>query len=468
MLMNLFRKKSISELIRTSQRGQTLKRELGVLDLVLLGIGATIGTGIFVLTGTGALKAGPSLMISFVIAGLTVALTALSYAEFASTVPVSGSAYTYSYATLGELIAWMIGWNLILEYLLAVSLVSAGWSGYLQSLIAGMGIHLPDVITAAPGSTSGQTTLFNLPAFLIVLLITFLLSRGIKESKRVNNLMVLLKVGIILLFIVIGIWYVKPSNWTPFVPFGSSGIFAAAAMVFSAFLGFDAITTASEEARNPRRDVPRGILFSLLICTLLYMIVAAVMTGIVPYREFAGNEDHPVSLALQIAGQNWFAGFVDLGALLGMTTVMLVLLYGLTRITFSMSRDGMLPQWFASVHPKYRTPFGTTWMFGLVAGVTGGVVPLTQIAELVNMGTLSAFITISLGIIVLRVKQPDLPRAFRCPGVPVVPLLAILFCGFLIMQLSSVTWFAFAIWLLAGLTIYFAYSHKHSALRGEK
>jgi APA family basic amino acid/polyamine antiporter len=421
-----------------------------------------------VLTGTGALKAGPGLMLSFVIAGLACAFSALAYAEFASTVPVSGSVYTYSYVTLGELAAWIIGWDLVLEYMLAVSAVSSGWSGYFQSLLGGFGLKLPDALTAAPGAVPGKTTLFNLPAFLIVMLITLLLSRGIKESKRVNNVMVLVKIGVILLFVLIGVFYVKPANWQPFAPFGAKGIFAAAAIVFFTYLGFDAVSAAAEEARDPARTLPQGLLYSLGICTMLYMVVSAIMTGIVRYPLFKGHEDHPVSLALQIAGQKWFAAFIDIGAIVGMTTVMLVALYAQTRVAFAMSRDGLLPAWFSRVHEKYRTPYNVTWVLGIVAGLIGALVPIRQIAELVNIGTLFAFIIVSISVIVLRKTQPDLPRGFRCPAVPFVPAVSIVLCAFLMSQLIWITWAAFLIWLTIGLIIYFTYSRKHSALNASK
>jgi len=462
--MSLFRKKSIPDLIKSTQQGRTLRKELTAWDLTLLGIGAIIGTGIFVLTGEGAIHAGPGLIISFVIAGLACVFAALSYAEFASTVPVAGSVYTYSYATMGEFWAWIIGWDLILEYLLAVSAVSTGWSGYFQSLLEGVGIKLPVALSAAPGELDKTTTYFNLPAFLIVMLITFLLARGVRESKRVNNVMVIMKVAVVLAFILVGVWYVKPANWQPFAPFGWDGIFNVAALVFFAYLGFDAVSTAAEETRNPDRDLPRGILYSLGICTLLYVVVSGIMTGIVPYQQFKGHEDHPVALALQMAGQNWFAGFISLGAILGMTTVMLVMLYGQTRIIFAMSRDGLLPKWFSNVHEKYRTPYGATWILGTAAALIGALVPLTKIAQLVNMGTLAAFVMISIGVIVLRKTQPDLPRAFRCPAVPLIPILAILFCVFLMTRLTQLTWIAFTVWLAIGLTIYFTYSRRHSSL----
>ncbi|MDM5301038.1 branched-chain amino acid transporter BcaP [Bacillus subtilis] len=460
---SVFRKKSIQDLLAATRGEKSLKRELGAFDLTLLGIGAIIGTGIFVLTGTGAVTAGPGLTISFVVAALACLFAALSYAEFASSVPVSGSVYTFTYATLGELLAFIIGWDLILEYMLAVSAVSVGWSGYFQSFLSGLGIHLPVALTAAPGAVEGTFTIFNLPAFVIVMAITFLLYLGIKESKRVNNIMVILKVLVVLLFIAVAAVYVKPHNWQPFMPMGFGGVFSAAALVFFAFIGFDAVSSAAEETKNPAKDLPKGIIFSLLVCTILYVTVSAIMTGVIPFAQFAGV-DHPVSLVLQSAGQNWVAGIIDIGAVLGMTTVMLVMLYGQTRVMFAMSRDGLVPGSLSKVHPKHKTPYVATWFFGTMSALLGSLVPLDELAKLVNIGTLSAFVLISVAVIVLRKKQPDLPRAFTCPGVPVIPGLAILFCLFLILNLGWVTIVRFLVWLLIGLAIYFLYSRKHSKL----
>jgi basic amino acid/polyamine antiporter, APA family len=460
--MSLLRTKNIESMLDVSEHDVLLK-VLGPVDLVLMGIGAIIGTGIFVLTGTGALTAGPALTVSFVIAAMACGFAALCYAEFASAIPVSGSIYTYSYATLGEIVAWMIGWDLLLEYGLATSAVSVGWSGYFQSLLAGFGLHLPAAITAAPGSVPGVETLVNLPAILIMLAIAWVVSYGVRESARLNNVMVAIKITVVLLFIVVGVWHVKPANWQPFAPFGFTGIFNAAALVFFAFIGFDAVTSAAEEVRNPGRDLPIGIIGSLAVCTVLYVAVAAIMTGIVPFMKFEGV-DHPVSLALQYAGQNWVAGFVDLGAILGMTTVILVMTYGQTRIIFAMSRDGLLPEALSTVHPVHATPFTATWTVGIVFAAIAGFVPLNVLAELINIGTLSAFTLISIAILVLRRTHPHLPRTFRCPGVPVVPLLSVAFCLFLMAHLQKLTWIAFLCWLALGLVIYFAYSRRNAVL----
>ena len=460
--MSLFRKKNVEQMIAGAER-TGLKKALGALDLTFLGVGAIIGTGIFVLTGTGAVQAGPALMTSFVIAAVACALAALAYAEFASTIPVAGSIYTYSYATLGELAAWVIGWDLMLEYGLATSAVSVGWSGYLQSLLAGFGLKLPVALTAAPGAVKGAFTLFNLPAFLVMMVITTLLSFGVRESARVNNAMVAIKVAVVLAVIAVGAFHVEPANWQPFMPHGWQGVFGAAAVMFFAFIGFDSVSSAAEEVRNPKRDLPIGIIASLSVCTVLYVAVAAVVTGIVPAAQFAGVS-HPVSYALQIAGQKWVAGFIDLGAVLGMLTVILVMSYGQTRIIFAMSRDGLLPRSLSDVHPRFATPFKTTWLVGLFFGCIGALVPLDVLAELINIGTLAAFSMVSIAVLVLRRTHPDLPRAFRCPGVPVVPIFAVASCLFLMVNLQRITWVAFLVWLAIGMAIYFGYSRRRSVL----
>ena len=465
--MSIFRTKNLDTMVADSRAPGGLKKVLGPMDLILMGIGAIVGTGIFVLTGTGAVTAGPALTLSFIIAAVACGFAALCYAEFASSVPVAGSIYTYSYLTLGELVAWMIGWDLLLEYGLATSTVAVGWSGYFQSLLKGIGIVLPEALRAAPGAIPGVATVFNLPAFLIMMVLTFMLSLGVRESARVNNIMVLIKTGVVLLFIVVGVSYVKPDNWQPFMPFGAGSVMSAAALVFFAFIGFDAVTSAAEEVKNPSKDLPIGIIGSLAVCTVLYVAVSAIMTGIVPFMNFQGV-DHPVSLALQYAGQDWVAGFVDLAAILGMSTVILVMAYGQTRILYAMSRDGLLPAKLSTVHPKYGTPFFATWLVGIIFGLIAAVVPLGVLAELVNIGTLAAFSLVSVAVIILRKTRPDLPRAFRCPGVPVIPALAIIFCLTLMSFLSAHTWIAFGIWLLLGLAVYFMYARHHSKLNGKQ
>ncbi|MCC7697765.1 amino acid permease [Janthinobacterium sp. EB271-G4-7A] len=454
-------------MIAHSKKPGGLAKVLGPFDLVLMGIGAIVGTGIFVLTGTGALTAGPALSLSFVVAAVACCFAALCYAEFASTVPVAGSIYTYSYATLGELAAWMIGWDLLLEYGLAAAAVSVGWSGYFQSLLSGFGIALPVALTAAPGALPGVTTIINLPALVIMLLLTAMLGWGVRESARLNNVMVAIKVGVVLLFIIFGARHVQPANWQPYMPFGYHGMLSAAALVFFAFIGFDAVTSAAEEVKKPSRDLPIGIIGSLAVCAVLYVVVSAIMTGIVPYQKFLGV-DHPVSLALQYAGENWIAGFVDLGAILGMTTVILVMAFGQTRIIFAMSRDGLLPKRLSTVHPRFHTPFFATWLVGIVFGLIAAVIPLNILAELINIGTLAAFTMVSIAVVVLRKKRPDLPRAFRCPGVPYVPALAVILCVGLMSFLSWVTWVAFSIWLVIGLVIYFGYARRRSLLHPQQ
>jgi basic amino acid/polyamine antiporter, APA family len=460
--MSLFRTKDIDAMLAVA-RDDGLKKVLGPMDLVMMGIGAIVGTGIFVLTGTGALTAGPALTLSFLIASIACGFAALCYAEFASTIPVSGSIYTYSYATLGEIVAWIIGWDLLLEYGLATSAVSVGWSGYFQSLLAGFGLSLPSALTAAPGAVPGAQTILNLPAFLIMMVITWVVSHGVRESARINNLMVVIKISVVLLFIVVGVWHVKPANWQPFAPFGASGVFNAAALVFFAFIGFDAVTSAAEEVRNPRRDLPIGILGSLAVCTVLYVTVAAIMTGIVPFAKFAGV-DHPVSLALKLAGETWVAGFVDVGAIVGMGTVILVMTYAQTRVVFAMSRDGLLPARLSSVHPVHATPYFATWTVGIVFATIAAFVPLNVLAELINIGTLAAFTLISVAVLVLRRTRPNLPRGFRCPGGPVVPVLSVAFCVFLMAHLQVFTWIAFLVWMALGLVIYFLFARRNAVL----
>ncbi|MCL6585454.1 MAG: amino acid permease [Anoxybacillus sp.] len=463
--MNLFRKKSVEALLQEAGRkGASLKKELGAFDLTMLGIGAIIGTGIFVLTGVAASEhAGPALVLSFILSGLACVFAALCYAEFASTVPVSGSAYTYSYATFGELIAWILGWDLILEYGVASSAVAAGWSGYFQGLLAGFGIELPKALTSAYDPAKG--TYIDVPAIFIVLVIALLLTRGVKKSARFNSIMVIIKVTVVLLFLAVGVWYVKPANWTPFMPFGFSGVATGAATVFFAYIGFDAVSTAAEEVKNPQRNMPIGIIASLLICTVLYIAVSLVLTGIVPYNQL--NVKNPVAFALNYIHQDWVAGFISLGAIAGITTVLLVMLYGQTRLFYAISRDGLLPKVFSRVSPVRQVPVVNTWLTCLFAAFFAGVVPLNKLAELTNIGTLFAFITVSIGVLILRKTQPDLKRAFKTPLVPLVPLLAVAFCGYLVLQLPAMTWIGFVSWLLVGLVVYFFYGRRHSTLNGQ-
>lgn len=457
---SIFRKKSINSMMVNSQQKQ-LKRSLSLLDLILLGVGCVIGTGIFVITGVvAATGAGPAIIISFILAGIACALAAFCYAEFSSSVPVSGSVYTYTYTTLGELFAFLIGWDLMLEYVLAISAVATGWSAYFRSFISGFGLHIPDSLTSAPAAHQGG--LVNLPAVLIVLLLTALVSRGAKESTRFNNLMVFIKLAVIFIFVFTGISYVKPANWTPFLPFGFQGVVTSAATVFFAYIGFDVIATASEEVKNPQRNMPVGIVASLAICTILYIAVSLVLTGMVPYDKL--NVADPVSFALNFVGQDRLAGLISVGAVVGITTVIFALLYAQVRLSFAMSRDGLLPKVFASVHNKYRTPYKNTWLTGVVAAGIAGFIDLTTLAHLVNMGTLAAFTLVSISIIVLRKKYPDLKPSFRVPWVPVLPAISALLCIYLSLSLSRLTWISFTIWIAAGVIVYFLYSKRHSHL----
>lgn len=460
--MDIFRKKSLSQLIAEgSEEKSGLKKALGGADLLMLGIGAIIGTGIFVLTGVAAAKyAGPGLILSFILSAITCGLSALAYAEFASNVPIAGSAYTYSYASLGEFFAWIIGWDLILEYALAASAVAVGWSGYFVKLMEGLGVHFPQWAISAPGA--GHGGIINLPALIIILLISALLSLGIKESTRVNNIIVVVKVLIVLLFIGVGSFYVKPANWVPFLPFGFKGVVSGAALVFFAYIGFDAVSTSAEETVNPQKNLPIGIIGSLVICTTLYIVVAAVLTGMVPYAKL--DSPSPVALALQMVNQNWVAGIISLGAIAGITTVLLVMLYAQTRIFFAMSRDGLLPSFFSKVHPKYRTPINSTWFIGIISGLVAALVPLDELAEMVNIGTLAAFVLVSGSVIISRRLYPNVKRSFSCPGVPVVPAIGMLSCLYLMLNLPAVTWIRFAVWLVIGLIAYFAYGYKNSKL----
>lgn len=454
--MSIFRKKAV-----TSSTSTSLNRVLGAFDLTMLGVGAIVGTGIFVLTGVAAAKyAGPALILSFIIAGLACTFAALCYSEFASMIPQSGSAYTYSYVAFGEVIAWILGWDLVLEYGLASAAVASGWSGYFQSLLSGFGIHLPTFMTSAFNPANG--TFIDVPAIIIVFIITLLLTRGIQESSKWNIIMVFIKLAVVLLFIFVGVWYIKPDNWVPFTPFGFSGITTGAAVVIFAYFGFDAVSTAAEEVKNPQRNLPIGIISALAICTVLYIIVSLILTGIVPYHQL--NVKDPVAFALSYINQNWVAGFVSLGAIIGITTVLMVMMFGQTRLFYAISKDGLLPKSMQKVSKKTQVPIVSTWITSALVAIFAGFVPLDRLAELTNIGTLFAFTMVSLGVVVLRYTQPDLERGFKTPFVPFIPGLAVIFCVYLMLQLSTFTWKGFAVWLVIGLIIYIAYGYKHSKL----
>ncbi len=439
---------------------QGLSRSVGTLDLTALGLGAIIGTGIFVIIGEAIGDAGPAIVLSFLLAGVTCVFSALSYAELASTIPVSGSAYTYAYATMGELLAWVIGWDLILEYGVSVAAVAVGWGGYLQNLLDSVfSISLPDAISQPPGD--GGT--INLPAVVLVVAMTALLVAGVRESARANTVMVLLKLTILVFFIVAGVTAFNGDNFTPFAPHGTSGVVDAAALIFFAYIGFDAVSTSGEEARKPARDLPIAIVGSLIIATVLYILVAIVATGLAPAHILA-DADAPLTVAMQHGGLGWSANILSIGALIAITSVVLTILYGQTRITFAMCRDGLLPRSLATLNRR-KTPARITVLFGLLVAALSAVVPLSEIAKLVNIGTLFAFLIVNVGVIVLRRTQPDLDRGFRVPLVPVFPLIGAALCIYLMTKLELVTWERFVAWLLAGLVIYFLYGRVHSRLR---
>ena len=479
--MNLWRTKTIEQSIAdTEEPEHQLRKRLSALDLTVFGVGVVIGTGIFVLTGQAAgVQAGPAVALSFVFAGIACALAALCYAEFASTVPVAGSAYTFAYASLGELVAWIIGWDLILEMALGASTVAVGWSTYFADVMSSAGITIPDWAYG-----EGH----NLVAATIVLLLTAVICAGIKISSHVNMAMVVVKVGVVLFVIIAGLFYVKASNYSPFIPpsgsagaggvestpsllqelgfapgtFGVAGIFTAAALVFFAFIGFDIVATAAEETKKPQRDVPIGILGSLAICTALYVAVSLVITGMVKYTDI--QVDAPLAEAFRSVGRPGFATVISVGALFGLTTVMMILMLGQSRVLFAMSRDRLLPPVFSKVSPRFGTPVRTTVTTGVVVALISTFVPLTELAELVNIGTLFAFILVAVGVLVLRRTRPDLRRGFRVPGVPVVPVLAILTSFYLMLNLPVETWIRFLIWMALGVVVYFVYAAGHSRL----
>jgi basic amino acid/polyamine antiporter, APA family len=517
MALDLFRKKSPDHLMaEAAAPSRQLKRVLGPFALTCIGIGAIIGTGIFALAGTAAAGeqiassiwktpltnfiqawwthaplvfgrpgAGPAVMLSFVLAGVACGFAALCYAELASMIPVSGSAYTYSYATLGELIAWIIGWDLILEYAVGNMAVAVGWSGYFVRLCGSAGLKFPiwavndfktaqgivdqggealaNYSSATIPTIAGYPIVLNLPALLIVAAVTVLLIYGIRESARANNTIVIIKVSVVMFVIAFGAFLVQPTNWHPFVPTGIGGVMSGAAIVFFAFIGFDAVSTTAEETRNPQRDMPIGIIASLIICTILYVLMAAVITGMRKYTTYFGD---PAAVATAFAGYPWAQALISAGAIAGITSVLLVFQLGQPRIFMAMARDGLLPQYFARIHPRFRTPHVTTIWTGIFVGGVAAVVDIGSLSDLTNIGTLFAFILVCLGVMILRRKEPNRPRPFRVPMSPIFPILGVIFCFILMMSLPLETWMRFFVWLGIGLLIYFLYSVRHSKLRG--
>jgi APA family basic amino acid/polyamine antiporter len=490
-LHSVFAKKPTGLLLKEMNAAHGLRPVLGPLQLTSLGVGAIIGAGIFVIIGIVAKdKAGPATMLSFVIAGMACAFAALCYAEFASMVPVAGSAYTYAYATLGELFAWIIGWDLLLEYGVGAASVAHGWSHYFTDFLALSGLNLPSILTNAPfdydpsiGKFVTTGSIIDLPALLISALLTTVLVAGIRLSAAFNVAMVLVKLAVVLLIVGIGVFFIDPANWQPFAPYGWSGIsffgrtilgqhgpaaeplgmMAGAAIVFYAYIGFDSVSTHAEEARNPSRDVPIGIVASLALCTVLYIAVAAVLTGMVPYREI--DIDAPLAKAFGKVGLPWAHALISFGALTGITSVLLVLMLSQPRIMLAMARDGLLPaRFFAAVHPRFRTPWKATILTGVAVGMTGSLLPLRVLAELVNIGTLLAFVIVCAAVLIMRWMDPSSPRPFRCPLVPWIPLLGISFCLVLMFSLPFDNWLRLIVWLVIGLAVYFLYGMCHSVL----
>ena len=470
--MSLFTKKSLADLRAESARSP-LRRALGPLNLTALGIGSIIGTGIFVLTGTAAAtNAGPALALSMIISAVGCAFAALCYAELAAMVPVAGSAYTYAYATVGELFAWIIGWDLILEYALSICTVAVGWSGYFVSLMSDLGMHIPFALTQPPGAVAmggAGGGVFNLPAALIVFVVAALLIVGIRQSASANTVLVFIKSSVLVVFVVAGIAYVRRDNLTPFVPpnagafghFGWSGVLRGAAVIFFAYIGFDAVSTAAQEARNPQKDMPVGILASLAICTVLYIAVAVVLTGIVHYSKL--NVADPLAVGIDATGLRWLAPIIKVSALFGMFSTMLVQMLGQTRIFYSMSRDGLLPGVFSRVHARFRTPHLSTTVTATICALVAGLTPIGLLGQLVAIGTLLAFVLVCLGVLLLRRRSPEIARPFRTPGVPAVPILGAAICLLQMVALPWATWERLLIWLAVGMVVYFAYARARAA-----
>ncbi|MFF8290151.1 amino acid permease [Streptomyces sp. NPDC016309] len=482
----LFRTKSIEQSIRdTEEPEHALKKSLSAWDLTVFGVGVIIGTGIFVLTGKVAKEtAGPATALAFVTAGVVCALAALCYAEFASTVPVAGSAYTFAYASLGELPAWIIGWDLVLEFALGTAVVAVGWSGYVRSLMDNIDWHLPASLQGP--DVAGGT--FDILAFLLVLVLTVILVLGMKLSANITALVVAIKVTVVMIVIIAGLFFIVGDNYSPFIPpavtpptssgwdaplvqtifgyeptnFGVMGIFTAASVVFFAFIGFDVVATAAEETKLPQRDMPRGILGSLLICTVLYVAVSLVVTGMQHYSKLSVSA--PLADAFKATGHPFYAGIISFGAAVGLTTVCLILLLGQTRVFFAMSRDGLLPRFFSITHPRFRTPYRPTILLGVIIAIIAGFTSINELATLVNIGTLFAFVVVALGVIILRRTRPDLHRAFRTPWVPVIPILSVAASVWLMLNLPGETWFRFAVWMVIGIVVYFLYGRGHSRL----
>ncbi len=455
MLNRLLRKKSPSQFQHTS----LLRRSLTALDLTLMGIGVIIGAGIFVITGiAAATKAGPAVVLSYVVAGLAALFSALSYAELAASIGGTGSAYNYAYAGFGELMAWIIGWDLLLEYVMSVGTVAIGWSGYVNNLFQALHFQLPDALTKNPF----EGGVINLLAIFVIIFLSLLLCIGIKQSARFNAIIVLIKLITIAIFIAVAIPNVNIEHWQPFLPFGWTGVMQGAALVFFAYIGFDALSTAVEESVNPQRDVPIGIISSLVICTIIYIVVSALLTAIVPYTTL--NVRSPVADALLQIGHRTAAGLIAVGAIAGLTTVMLVMFYGLSRICLAMSRDGLLPAVLSKINPRTHSPIRVIMINGIVMGLIAGLAPIDRAAELVNIGTLTAFTFVCAGTMVFRYSHPDIPRPFKLPLNPLIPLLGIFFCLYLMINLPAITWLRFIIWALVGFLIYFLYGQKHSTL----
>lgn len=473
----LFQKKPMDVLMAESGSASTLKRTLTRTNLVALGIGAVIGAGIFVLTGQAAAQyAGPAVAISFVVSALACAFAGLCYAEFAAMIPIAGSAYTYAYATMGRIVAWVIGWALILEYLFSGATVAVGWSGYVVNFLESFGIEIPKALSSAPiafDANNNMTftgSIINLPAVLIVFIITILLYRGIKESANFNNLVVILKLSVIALFVLFGWHYVNYDNWVPFVPentgtfgqFGWTGIFRASAVIFFAYIGFDAVSTAAQEAKNPQKDMPWGILGSLVICTVVYILVALVMTGLTPFEGL--NTAAPIAVAIDQAGEGlaWLSPFIKLGAIAGLSSVILVMLMGQTRIFYSMSNDGLFFAPFSKIHEKFQTPYVATVITGCIAMIACGLLPIGILGELVSIGTLLAFMIVCLGILILRYKHPEFERPFKTPLFPFVPIMGILCCGGVMLFLNPIIFVICGSWIIIGLFIYFFYGRYNA------